>query len=170
SARIVAYPGLARDIEKYRHILGGRGIDVLCDIFRCKYHGKAYPDSYTGREREVFQIAQEKAADGNMLNVPVNSFHPKGKRCNAGRNIGIVFPGGEVQPCYYLFKNMGNIYTGIAFNDSDVTCPFEYCSCPLYAYGPGHLKKYQDAFKYALVTYRGYGRHGKNGRREKKNR
>jgi len=120
-----AYPPLLGEVEKYKEFFKKRGIELAFAQFCGKYNGKLYPESYTDEEIKIFGL--EKAPDIKM-------FHSKGKICNAGYNVGVLFSDGFVRPCYQINESLGNIFDGIKFKKELIKCPHEYCGCPLNCY------------------------------------
>ncbi len=55
-ARVVAYPALSSEAEKYRIFFKKKGIDIKFKLFYGKYNDKAYPKSYNDEEIEGFSF------------------------------------------------------------------------------------------------------------------
>jgi len=133
SAVEIAYPPYISEVRKYKTYFRDRGITLQYDPFKGNYNGKQFPDSYT--EDEI------KAFDMNIrLDSYTTMFH-KGDLCNAGYNVGIVSPDGDIRPCFASQVIIGNIYKGITFRKELVKCPFEFCKCPLKYYDPFLFQK-----------------------------
>lgn len=137
SAQAVAYPDLADDVENYRLYFQERGIDIAFVPLRGRYRWKQYPKSYTEQEIKRFGFGPFPKSHTDIM----NSFYRKGKMCNAGYNVGVVFPSGEAQSCFLLSQSLGNVFTKIEFNKKLIQCPFPYCSCPLNTYDPYLFKR-----------------------------
>ncbi len=121
-AQEVAYPPLLAEAEKYKRFFNKKGIELTFEPFMGEHNGKRYPRSYTAQEIEVFGLNKESSSD-------IESFYQKGKLCNAGYNVGVVGPCGEIKPCFATFEIMGHIYGEIKFKDKLIICPHEFCSC-----------------------------------------
>ncbi|MCX5714801.1 MAG: hypothetical protein NT033_08395 [Candidatus Omnitrophica bacterium] len=117
-----AYPPLLGEVEKYKKFFERKGIELKFDQFSGKYNGRLYPESYTDEEIKIFGLEEASAME---------IFHSKGKICNAGYNVCVAFPGGDVRPCFLLYENLGNLYDGIKFKEKLTRCPNELCACPL---------------------------------------
>jgi len=137
SAQAVAYPDLAGDVEKYRLYFQERGIDIAFVPFRGRYRWKQYPKSYTEQEIERFGFGASQNSPADIMSC----FYRKGRLCNAGYNVGVVFPSGNAQTCFLIGQSIGNVFTDIAFNKNLIKCPFKYCSCPLNIYDPSLFEK-----------------------------
>ncbi len=137
SAQAVAHPDLSGDVEKYRLYFKEKGIDIVFVPFRGRYHWKQYPKSYTGQEIERFGFGPFPKSHTDIMNC----FYRKGKMCNAGFNVGVVFPSGEAQTCFLIDQSIGNVFTKIEFHNNLIKCPFKYCSCPLNIYDPTLFEK-----------------------------
>jgi len=120
-AEAVAYPPLAKEVEKYRSFFNKRGIELMFTYFMGTYNGKEYPASYTEKELDVFCLDRER----------LRTIYPYNKVCNAGFNAATVDSNGNVRPCFQMAESIGNIYTKIKFNDNLTICPFKLCGCPL---------------------------------------
>jgi hypothetical protein len=121
----VAYPPLAQKVKKYKEFFKNRGIDFGFGAFLGVYNKELYPAAYTAEEIKIFGLDREP---------PRGGFYPKGKVCNAGYNIGLVYPGGAIHPCFNIKEPMGNIYQAIAFRKKPIICPVNYCRCPVNTY------------------------------------
>ena len=137
SAHVVAYPPLYSEIEKYRSYFKEKGIDITFVPFRGRYRWKQYPKAYTGQEIKSFGFGAPQNSPADIMSC----FYRKGKLCNAGYNVAVIFPSGNAQACFLIGQNMGNVFTDIAFNKNLIKCPFKYCSCPLNIYDPFLFEK-----------------------------
>jgi MoaA/NifB/PqqE/SkfB family radical SAM enzyme len=137
SAHVVAYPTLIGEIEKYRSYFKEKGIDITFVPFRGRYRWKQYPKSYTEQEIERFGFGASQNSPADIMSC----FYRKGRLCNAGYNVGVVFPSGNAQTCFLIGQSIGNVFTDIAFNKNLIKCPFKYCSCPLNIYDPSLFEK-----------------------------
>jgi len=117
----IAYPPLLSEVEKYRFFFRKKGIDIYFSPFIGVYNGRCYPASYTAWEREVFGITKSDV-------IP---YHQKGKICNAGYNVGVVSPTGDISVCSQIGEKIGNIYEKIQFRSELTICPYDNCDCPL---------------------------------------
>jgi len=125
SATVVAYPPLLERAEAYRTFFGERGIDIFFGYFVGTYNGKRYPAAYTEEEIRTFGLSR----------IGLRA-HPRYRGlCNAGFNIGIVWPDGNISPCLETPREiLGNIYDEIRFNRFLKVCPVKSCDCPLKQY------------------------------------
>ncbi|MEM2956379.1 MAG: radical SAM protein [Candidatus Pacearchaeota archaeon] len=119
-AKEVAYPPLLKEITKYKKFFKKQGITLEFQPFIGEYKGKKYPDAYTKKEIAAFNF-----------DLSTKEYHQKGKKCNAGYNVGMINEKGDVTPCFSLYNKIGNIYERIYFNKKMIRCPFESCGCPL---------------------------------------
>jgi len=141
-AQAVAYPGSFREVEKYRSYFKEQGIRIEFVPFRGRYRWKQYPKSYSEQDIEIFgfgtlQNANADVSDDNIIRC----FYQKGRICNAGYNVGVVFPSGHAQTCFLMDQSLGNVFSNIEFKNHLIKCPFQYCSCPLNMYDPYLFKK-----------------------------
>lgn len=137
TAQAVAYPTLLSEVEKYRAYFKEQGIDIAFVPFRGRYRWKQYPKAYTGEEIERFEFGSFSKSHTDIMTC----FYRKGEICNAGFNVGVVFPSGDAQTCFLIDQRLGNVFTKIEFNKNLIKCPFKYCSCPLNFYDPGLFDK-----------------------------
>lgn len=125
SAIEVAHPSLLKDLEKYKKLFKDHGIEISFNTLRPDtYDGKEYPQAYTKKELKAFGL--------NKRSVNEACF-PKGIICNAGYNVAVAYPSGEVNPCFHIKESMGNMYTKIEFRNRLIKCPFTSCICRLSA-------------------------------------
>ena len=127
----VGYPPLLKESDKYKKFFLEKGIDLTFCPYHGKYKEKFYPDSYSEKELKIFGLTEKH----------INQFYQYGKLCNAGYNVGIIHPNGDIRYCFLINKSLGNIYEGIKFNDKLTRCPFKYCNCPLNIYDPYLFRK-----------------------------
>ncbi len=127
----VAHPQLLDEIDKYKKFFYEKGIQLEFKSFFGEYNGKIYPNSYTEKEIRNFGLSMKE----------INVNRQKGNFCNAGYNIGVINPNGDLTFCNQIRKPMGNIYDKIKFNNKIVRCPFEFCGCPLNILDTYLLKK-----------------------------
>jgi hypothetical protein len=120
----VAYPPLIEKAEKYKIFFQEKGITINFSPFLGYYNGKHYPESYRDEELRVFGLDHTSRAQFNL----------RGKICNAGYNVAIVSSAGAINICHQIQEKIGDIYKEIKFKDELVTCPFDFCSCPLKIY------------------------------------
>lgn len=129
----VAYPKLFGEVGKYKELFKKNRIKLTFGRFQGIYHGEKYPNAYTERELEAFEIKNE--ANVNM------SLCSKGEICNAGYNAAVVWANGVVMSCNNIPERLGHIYKGIQFRNHLIKCPVMRCSCPLNIYDPYLYKK-----------------------------
>lgn len=132
----VGYPPLLGEVEKYKNFFKEKGIELGFNPFYGEYNGSIYPGAYSEKEIKAFGLDMKD----------IEHFYQKGKPCNAGYNVAIVSTTGDIQPCYQITKNIGNIYKKINFADKLTKCPFEFCGCPLKDYDHYLFKKAIDIF------------------------
>ena len=127
-ARIVAYPPLFSEAEKYRIFFNKKGIDIQFKPLFGKYNGKLYPRSYNDEEIEGFGFNRAQ----------IKEYYRYQGICNAGFNAGVVVPNGDIYPCHHKNKSeiLGNIYKEIKFSKYLTVCPLRYCKCPLKQFDP----------------------------------
>jgi organic radical activating enzyme len=120
-AQVVGHPSLKNELGSYRKYFADRGIDLGFDVFKGEFLGKAYPESYTDEEIELFGLDQNTAR---------NQYRQKGKLCNAGYNVVFAGPEGWITPCMDIPELLGHMYGGFKFQTEIKRCPIEICSCP----------------------------------------
>jgi len=123
-AEAVAYPPIIKKLDYYRNYIANEEIDFTFGAFTGMYNGKKYPESYSENELKIFNLNKNEQ----------NKFYQKGNICNAGYSVFAAFSNGNVFPCFQIKEKVGNIYTGIKFSESPITCPAKYCGCPLNVY------------------------------------
>jgi len=127
----VGYPPLLKESDKYKRFFLEKGIELTFSPYHGKYKEKFYPDSYSEKERKIFSLTEKN----------INQYYQYGKLCNAGYNVGIIQPDGDIRYCFFINKSLGNIYEGIKFNDKLIRCPFKLCNCPVNIYDPYLFRK-----------------------------
>ncbi len=128
----VAHPSFLSKARKYKKILRKKGISLsFARIYQGEYNRKSYPQSYTKKQLKIF--GQNKKE--------IKKYYQRGKTCNAGYNAGVVFPNGDIWPCYHIKQKIGNIYKEIKFKKKLTTCPVKFCTCPLKEYNNNLFKK-----------------------------
>jgi len=127
----VGYPPLLKEINKYKKFFLEKGIGLSFCPYMGRYKGKFYPDSYSEKELKIFGLTEKR----------INQFYQYGKFCNAGYNVGITQPNGDISYCVAISKSLGNIYEGIKFNDKLIRCPTKFCNCPVNMYDPPLFRK-----------------------------
>ena len=150
----VGYPPLLKEVDKYKIFFLEKGIELTFSPYIGNYKGKSYPDSYSEKERKIFGLTEKD----------INPFYQYGKLCNAGYNVGVIHPNGDIRYCFYINKSFGNIYEGIKFKDKLIRCPFKFCNCPVNMYDPYLFRKainevgpydaeWIQPFKYRIKEY-----------------
>lgn len=137
SAKVVAYPPLLNEIKKYKKVFKENGVDMSFLPFLGYVKGERRPYLYTKEELEVFSLNRED----------IHLKRQQGELCNAGYNTGIVYPSGDIQRCYGLTENIGNIYKEIKFKNTLVRCPVRFCECPFNKLYSGLFSKAIGKFK-----------------------
>jgi len=127
----VAYPVMADKVEKYKKIFFDRGIELKFQAYRGLWQEKQYPEAYTKKEYSIFNFSDIGAATTAIHNR-------KDKKCNAGYNVVVGFHDGRICRCYGIPDYMGNLFTGFKLDDTLISCPLDYCDCPLSLFDP-HL-------------------------------
>lgn len=117
----VAYPALVKEVKRYRKFFAKKGIKLEFNPFMGSFNGKSYPRDYTAKELKIF---------GLTTDVNVDAHYYRGQLCNAGYNIGLVQPNGDIYFCEGMLEPMGNIYKGIKVRDKMTTCESDICTCP----------------------------------------
>ncbi len=126
-ARIVAYPPLLNEAQEYRNFFKNKGIDIKFKIFHGKYNGKVYPKSYNDEEIEGFGFNRSE----------INKYYQYQGICNAGFNVGMVGPNGDIHLCNRnKSETTGNICKKIEFKKYLVMCPVRYCGYKFKQYQP----------------------------------
>lgn len=136
-AQVVAYPDILSKVEKYRLYFKKKGVSIEFLPFRGRYRWKQYPKSYTEQEIEIFGFGTSQNSHTDIIKC----FYQRGKICNAGYNVGVAFPSGDIQTCFLIGQSLGNVFTKIEFKKNLIKCPFKYCSCPLNIYDLYLFKK-----------------------------
>ena len=125
-AEAVAYPPYEKLIDENEKHLNTFGIKLEKAPFIGKYNAVDYPLAYSENEIEFCNLEKER----------INYHYQKGLTCNAGFNVGVVFSSGDVYPCFQIKNKIGNIYSGINFENEIRKCPAKFCGCPLNKYDP----------------------------------
>lgn len=123
-AEAVAYPSFVNRINYYNDLCRLHKIEYTYGPFYGEYNSMKYPDAYSEAEINLFGLVPSE----------FNKFYQKGNLCNAGVNAGVVYPKGNIMPCFQKKETIGNIYEGIKFNNKIFECGFNYCGCPLNEY------------------------------------
>jgi organic radical activating enzyme len=125
SVQEVAHPMLLNSVKTIKQIFQEQNVDMTFAPFNGFYQGKTYPKSFTDEELEIFQISRSETL-----------YHDSyGLKCNAGSNVAVVHPYGDVYPCFQVTdKKLGNIYSKIQFNPEYLSCPVKQCKCPLFKF------------------------------------
>ena len=127
----VGYPPLLKEVDKYKKFFLENGINLTFWVYFGTYKGKFYPDAYSEEELKIVGLKEKD----------IDWFHQYGKLCNAGYNVGVIHPNGDISYCFSIQKSIGNIYEGIKFNDKLTRCPVKSCQCPLNMYEPYLFRK-----------------------------
>jgi len=133
-AQEVGHPDFISEVEAYKRKFRERGIELLFGPFHGEYKGKLYPEAYSKQEIKAFGF---NATPYNTI----ESFYQKNTICNAGYNVAVIFPNGDVFPCYKLKEKLGSIYQGVTFRKNLVRCPFDFCPCPFKEYDSNLFQK-----------------------------
>ncbi|MFX0023950.1 MAG: radical SAM protein [Candidatus Hermodarchaeota archaeon] len=128
----VGYPPLLKESDRYIKFFLEQGIDLTYSPYFGSYKGKSYPDSYNEKELKILGLKKKHINDW---------FHQYGKLCNAGYNVVIILPSGDMRYCIAINKSFGNVYKGIKFKDKLIRCPVKLCNCPMNIYDPYLFRK-----------------------------
>ncbi|MBU2102682.1 MAG: radical SAM protein [Candidatus Omnitrophota bacterium] len=132
----VTYPPFFSRIKKDIQFLKEGGVErIYVKVFRGKFEGKMYPDSYSIQERSLIE---ELAIDQHELDILSQNYSFMGKKCSAGQRFFAMDEEGNLFRCTSaLFptrlrkKIHGNIFNGNYFFAQEPThCTYEACSCP----------------------------------------
>lgn len=155
-ASVIAYPPLLHEAEKYINFFKEKGIKINFSFFIGMYNNKEYPKSHTEEEIKVFGLNR----------IWLERHYKYRGICNAGFNVGMVKPNGDLYPCNaYFFTKIGNVYKIINFKKRLVRCPLKYCTCPLKQLDPFLFKQALEEsstrkcsfwHRYFLTRTRGY--------------
>lgn len=122
-AAIIGHPNALAQADTYRNFFGKHGIEICFDHYIGKANGKVYPAAYTKEElKKIKPIDKSNTED----------YRTKGKLCNASYNCLAANFEGKLTPCYYTKNDMGNLFTGIKFNEELLRCPVEKCYDPMF--------------------------------------
>ncbi len=130
-AEAVAYPKFKQKLNLIKNIAKANSINLTFAPFYGNYNEQTFPNSYSQADLELFGIN----------NNDISCFAQKGKLCNAGYNVAVVFSNGNVYPCHQIKIKIGNIYEGIKFGNELIKCPSKKCGCPLNKYDEYLFKK-----------------------------
>ncbi len=125
----VMYPPLISRFKETYEKFKQQGIEVEAKVFRGKYQGKEYPQSYTDEERKMFYdlIPSEVDRAASFHNL---SF--KGVPCSAGLRLVRINPDGSVTRCPHDHEKLGNIFTQkLNLHKKPKKCDVPYCKCTL---------------------------------------
>lgn len=125
----VTYPPLFTRIKKDIQFLTEQGVKTVnVKVFRGRFAGKSYPDSYNAEERSLIE---ELAIDQREINIlsTKNSF--LGNICSAGQRYFRMDEKGNLFRCNSSKKSYGNLFEGnYIFDEKPKLCPCEICKCP----------------------------------------
>lgn len=142
-AQAVAYPGILDKCRRYREEFSKAGLDLVFTPFNGEFEGRTYPFEYSKEELDEFGI------DPSQIELSKT----KGKLCNAGFNVAVIHPMGDIISCDPCKQWLGNIYDNFAFEYTLKRCAKESCHCPMYVHD-------QDLFDRALeLTKNGKEKH-----------
>ncbi len=123
-AEAVAHPKIKSRLKEVLDFANINSMSLSFAPFYGVANGKNYPESYSQEELELFKIAKSE----------ISCFMQKGKLCNAGYNVAVVFSNGNIYPCHQIKTKIGNIYEGFKFANKMTNCPSKKCGCPLNKY------------------------------------
>jgi organic radical activating enzyme len=109
-AHMVVHPAVFSRAGRIRKEFARRGFDLKLDPFLGSHRDKTYPGAYTAQERRDFEFGD------------LSIYRAKGRLCNAGFNVGMVLPNGEIQFCNDVETKVGNVYEEIRFIDEPKPC------------------------------------------------
>lgn len=124
----VGHPRILSKADEYRELLKKYDIELMFSMFIGEYNGKQYPESYTSNELAIIREEERSSFQ--------EDFYFKGQTCVAGYNGFVIHDTGDLNPCYDIDVDCGNIFSGIHFLPKPMTCPAERCSCPYSANEP----------------------------------
>ena len=124
-ARVVAYPDLCGEVDKYKNFFQNQGIEIQFMRYLGFFNGKQYPAAYTEEELRVFGL-------GNAPDIAIN--RTPARLCNAGYNAAKVSTNGDIARCFNIPESLGNIYKKIEFKKEIINCTEKCCVCPLNVY------------------------------------
>lgn len=119
---LVAYPPFLKDLSYYEQRFKSIGEDLKKIPFWGKYQGRDYPAGYTQEERKIIGI------DDNWF----NKVRKKGKICQAGHKVALIFPDGKVARCGQVGERVliGNFLDpDFRLFDKPMPCDVENCPC-----------------------------------------
>ena len=114
----VLFPPLLKRLETDSKFMHEHGVEkFVAKVFKGRYAGKEYPDSYTPFERELIESSCG----------PYKFSHPymegnrdyRGKLCDAGRKTFKVNVRGDVTRCSSINEQYGNLYHGTIHVDEN---------------------------------------------------
>ncbi len=142
-AEEIGYPPLLAEADKYVDLFRQHGIPLRFDAFLGTYQGQRYPAAYTPEEMKLIKVDPKKADRFYITKKKGRHF------CNAGYNVAVVQPNGDIRPCDHVKLDLGNIYGDIRLRSHLTICPVAECTCPLFQYDAGLYAR-------ALQEQRGY--------------
>lgn len=126
-AREVGHPSLIDEVKKYTVFFNQKGINIGFVPFVGTYKNKKYPQSYTEDELKTFGFNRERSQ--------VFEHPKKNNLCNAGYNAIVIDLDGVVRRCPAFTKgDLGDIYSGIKFDNKIFDCPMPFCKEPIKEY------------------------------------
>jgi organic radical activating enzyme len=131
----LAWPPLIEKLRKYQELFDQKGLTLTLQSFYGEYNKRAYPDSYTAREKEI--ICPQMGSRGGEK-YSTSAPKTKGRLCNAGRIYGVVHPDGTVQRCGGINSGksiVGNLFdVNFKLNEDPLPCSAEMCPCNEWAF------------------------------------
>jgi len=126
---VVAYPPYIPRLAEWAEIINARGIYAhVVPMVRAEYEGKAYPESYTAKERAVLDAVIPEGEECLRALEPLNI-----SACGAGHVAAVVNWAGDLHRCGQV-AGMGeqNLFRdgGIEWLPGPEACGAEFCPCP----------------------------------------
>lgn len=134
---IVAHPSLKNRVQELASMYKAAGVDYSYSQFIGNWRGIQYPQGYTQEELDAFDF-----------HFKLESQVEKSPYCNAGYNVVILEPDGDVFRCP-MFKEspMGNLFTGFKLDATPFRCPVEFCPCPFKSFDDMLFQKALNSLK-----------------------
>jgi organic radical activating enzyme len=125
----ITYPPVIPRMKKDLDFLTDQGIRATnVKIFRGKFQGKSYPDSYSAEERKIITALSINTRESVILSLNTAFF---GSRCSAGQRFLVLGEDGSLFRCTSSKKSRGNLFAGDAtFSKTPKLCSYETCVCP----------------------------------------
>jgi organic radical activating enzyme len=125
----ITYPPVLPRMKKDLDFLMDQGVAATnVKIFRGKFQGKLYPDSYSAEERKTITALPINPRESVIL---ASKATFSGHRCSAGQRFLVMGEDGSLFRCTSSKQSRGNLLAGDpTFGKTPKLCNYKTCVCP----------------------------------------